>query len=247
MTEKVGMLTWSPALRRHGRTDGRSFQASVRSHMMSVRTGTNSSQTACALRTSPPTAARLISYITKWKKRTVRLELIQRFVSHILTFLSALQPQAFICCFSQTCCLCYSASSYHVNSNYSWPLFYPELCVPSKPTFPWYDFISIHKTILFITLQVLVEKQEGLRSLRHTDAEVPCSPSSAHIHHSVHSHALKMILHWHLLFILEKLMLHRNAKKWQKEKFPQHHVSSVWAACNYPKHDCWKYFHAKAK
>lgn len=62
-------------------------------------TGTNSSEAACALQTSPPSATRLISYITKvggkWKKKNpLRLEMIRWFVSH--TFLTL--PVIFSCC-----------------------------------------------------------------------------------------------------------------------------------------------------
>lgn len=62
-------------------------------------TGTNSSEAACALQTSPPSATRLISYITKvggkWKKKNpLGLEMIRWFVSH--TFLTL--PVIFSCC-----------------------------------------------------------------------------------------------------------------------------------------------------
>lgn len=84
-------------------------------------TGTNSSGAACALQTSPPSATRLISYITKvggkWKN-PLRLEMMRWFVrTHLSPYLSVclavqrlyllLKQLRSICLFPLCGCLCY--------------------------------------------------------------------------------------------------------------------------------------------
>lgn len=68
MTEKVGIITWSPG--GLSRTAGRQQlpQPSASSHMMlpvCAQPASNSTKTDCPLKTSPPSPTRLISYITK--------------------------------------------------------------------------------------------------------------------------------------------------------------------------------------
>lgn len=104
MTEKVGIITWSPG--GLSRTAGRQQlpQPSASSHMMlpvCAQPASNSTKTDCPLKTSPPSPTRLISYITKVtgekknkKNKTLkqsgalRLEVIVRadYLSHIFHY-----------------------------------------------------------------------------------------------------------------------------------------------------------------